>query len=68
MSATMTAPAERLLYKPEQAAEVLGVGRSFVYELMAAGELEYVELSRRCRRIRRSALEKYVANLDSQTH
>ncbi len=68
MSATMTAPVDRLLYKPEDAAEVLSIGRSFVYELMAAGELEYVELSRRCRRIKRATLEQYVAKLPPQTH
>ncbi|MFI8850250.1 helix-turn-helix domain-containing protein [Streptomyces sp. NPDC053499] len=68
MSTTTTAPADRLLYKPEDAAKVLSIGRSFVYELMAAGELEYVELSRRCRRIRRSALEQYVAKLTPQSN
>ncbi|MGW7521203.1 helix-turn-helix domain-containing protein [Streptomyces sp. NPDC054796] len=68
MSATVTASVDRLLYKPEDAAEVLSIGRSFVYELMAAGELEYVELSRRCRRIKRTALEQYVAQLAPQSH
>ncbi|WP_356948817.1 helix-turn-helix domain-containing protein [Streptomyces cacaoi] len=56
----MTASADCLLYTPKEAAEVLRVGRSFVYDLMAAGELEYIELSRRCRRIRRAALKQYI--------
>ncbi|GAB2887458.1 excisionase family DNA-binding protein [Streptomyces mayteni] len=68
MSAVIAAPADRLLYRPEEAAKVLAIGRSMVYELMAAGELEFVELSTRCRRIRRSALETYVANLTPQSH
>ncbi|MGW1224222.1 helix-turn-helix domain-containing protein [Streptomyces sp. NPDC002530] len=66
MSTVMTAPADRLLYRPEEAAVLLGIGRSTLYELMTAGLLEYVKLGR-CRRIRRSALEQYVANLTPET-
>lgn len=32
--------ADRLLYTPEQAAEVLGVSRRTVYRMIAAGEFE----------------------------
>ncbi|WP_432073053.1 helix-turn-helix domain-containing protein [Streptomyces wuyuanensis] len=67
MSATMTAPTDRLLYRPEAAAEVLDIGRSTLYELMAAGVVEYVKVGR-CRRIRRSALEQYVANLTPESN
>ncbi|WP_374986555.1 helix-turn-helix domain-containing protein [Streptomyces fradiae] len=59
---TPTRPVEPLLYKPEEAAKALGLGRSTVYELMAAGVLAYVKVGR-CRRIRRSDLERYVAGL-----
>ena len=35
---------ERLLYKPSEAAEVLGFGRSKVYELLASGELPSIRV------------------------
>lgn len=35
---------ERLTYRPNEAAKVLGIGRSRVYELIAAGDLEAVKL------------------------
>ncbi|WP_407565878.1 helix-turn-helix domain-containing protein [Streptomyces sp. 184] len=56
------APADRLLYTPKEAAGVLAIGRSTLYELMAAGAVKYIKLGR-CRRIRRSDLESYVAGL-----
>lgn len=60
-----TAPAtDRLLYTPEEAAAALAIGRSTLYELMAAGAVKYIKLGR-CRRIRRSDLESYVAGLSS---
>lgn len=62
MTTAIAAPVDRLLYTPEQAAEALAIGRSTVYELMAAGVLRYIKLGR-CRRIRRADLEAYVASL-----
>ncbi|QGV79350.1 helix-turn-helix domain-containing protein [Streptomyces ficellus] len=62
MSTAIAAPVDRLLYKPEEAAEALAVSRSTVYELMAEGTLKYIKLGR-TRRIRRADLEAYVANL-----
>ncbi|MFE9813537.1 helix-turn-helix domain-containing protein [Streptomyces sp. NPDC005773] len=62
MSPVIAAPIDRLLYKPEEAAEALAVGRSTVYELMAEGALTYIKLGR-IRRIRRADLETYVKNL-----
>ncbi|GAA2409883.1 hypothetical protein GCM10010433_05790 [Streptomyces pulveraceus] len=67
MSTATPAPADRLLYRPEEAAEVLSIGRSTLYELMTAGLLESVKLGR-CRRIRRSALEQYVNGLTPESH
>jgi len=43
-----------------QAAEVLGLGRSTVYELIAAGELETVSIGR-SRRVPLDALRAFVA-------
>ncbi|MDX3429544.1 helix-turn-helix domain-containing protein [Streptomyces sp. ME01-18a] len=62
MSTAIAAPVDRLLYKPEEAAEALAIGRSTVYELMTAGALKYIKLGR-TRRIRRADLEAYVENL-----
>ncbi|MFG3169228.1 helix-turn-helix domain-containing protein [Streptomyces sp. NPDC048200] len=62
MSTAIAAPVGRLLYKPEEAAEVLAIGRSTVYELMAQGSLKYIKLGR-TRRIRRADIEAYVDSL-----
>ncbi len=51
-----------LLYKPEEAAAVLGIGRSKVFELMASGELTSVQIGR-SRRITQEALAEFVARL-----
>ncbi|WP_432020954.1 helix-turn-helix domain-containing protein [Streptomyces sp. 1222.5] len=62
MSTAIAAPVDRLLYKPEEAAKALAIGRSTVYELMAGGTLKYIKLGR-ARRIRRADLEAYVESL-----
>lgn len=56
-------PANHVLYTPEQAAELLGVGRTTVYKLINAGELRSVTIGR-CRRIGAAELERFVAALD----
>lgn len=53
---------ETLLYKPEAAAELLAIGRSKLFELIAHGEIETVSIGR-SRRIPAQALEDYVARL-----
>ncbi|MHC3391350.1 helix-turn-helix domain-containing protein [Streptomyces lavendulocolor] len=65
MNTAIAAPVDRLLYKPEEAAEVLAIGRSTVYELMADGVLTYTKLGR-CRRIKRRDLEAFVDSLEPQ--
>ncbi|WP_018639793.1 helix-turn-helix domain-containing protein [Parafrankia elaeagni] len=52
----------KLLVTPTEAAEILAVSRSTVYELLAAGALESVRIGR-SRRIPRAALDAYVARL-----
>ncbi|MEU5534481.1 MULTISPECIES: helix-turn-helix domain-containing protein [unclassified Streptomyces] len=47
MSVTLAAPAERLLYRPEEAAAALGIGRSLVYEEIRLGRLQTVRIGRR---------------------
>ncbi len=53
---------QSLLYKPEAAAEALGIGRSKLFELIAAGHIETVRIGR-SRRVPAQALEDYVARL-----
>ena len=45
-----------------EAAEVLGIGRSKLYELVARGVVQSVKLDR-CRRFRRSDLDRYIRSL-----
>ena len=55
---------DQLLLRPEEAAKLLGIGRSKLYELIAAGTIESVLLDR-CRRIPRAALDDFVRRLRS---
>ena len=55
-----TAAAERLLLDVSEVACMLGVGRSFVYELLARGELEHCKLGSRTK-IPQEAVRTYVA-------
>jgi excisionase family DNA binding protein len=52
----------QLLLKPEEAAEVIRVGRSKMYELLASGVIKSVKIGA-LRRIPANALEEYVAAL-----
>lgn len=49
----------KLLFTPEEAAEVLSIGRSKLYELLADGSLESVAIGA-CRRIPSTALQDFV--------
>lgn len=52
---------DELLITPKRAAELLGVGRTFVYaELLAKGRLESIKLGRR-RLILREAIDAFIA-------
>lgn len=55
-------PIERMLLTVEEAAAVLGVGRSLMFELIAGGLIETVRVGR-LRRIQPEALRRYVASL-----
>ena len=50
---------EKLLLRPEDAAEVLSIGRSAIYELMKRGELPSVKIGR-SRRITVAAVEEFL--------
>jgi len=52
----------KLLVSPQDAAAALSIGRSKVFELLAAGELASVKIGRR-RLIPRQALDQYIERL-----
>ncbi|MGH8903790.1 MAG: helix-turn-helix domain-containing protein [Egibacteraceae bacterium] len=52
----------KLLLRPEEAAELLGVGRSKMYELIAAGAVKSMKIGA-LRRVPVGALDDYVAAL-----
>lgn len=51
-----------LLFRPEEAARLLGCGRSTVFELLASGQLASVRVGR-LRRIPADALRSFIADL-----
>jgi excisionase family DNA binding protein len=53
---------DQLLVTPEEAARRLSLGRTTIYELMASGELQSVNVGR-CRRVPVSELCSFVARL-----
>jgi len=54
---------ERLLLRPVEAAERLGIGRTKLYELLRSGELRSVKIGG-ARRVSATALADFVAALD----
>lgn len=55
----------KLLLKPEEAAEALSIGRTKVYELMAEGQLTSVRIGN-SRRIPLEAVNEFIARLEDQ--
>jgi excisionase family DNA binding protein len=52
----------QLLYSPEEAARLLSIGRTQLYELMARGELASVKVGRN-RKIKAAELRRFVDEL-----
>lgn len=52
----------QLLYTTSQAAEMLSIGRTSVYELINSGRLQSVKIGA-CRRVPAIAISDYVASL-----
>lgn len=61
-STSITGPTDRLLLTVSEAASLLGIGRSTLYELVASGEVESVTIGR-SRRVPTEALATYVERL-----
>ncbi len=56
---------DKRLLRPEEAAHLLGISRSKVYELIRAGRLRAVKLDG-SRRIPREAVEELIATLTKE--
>ncbi len=52
---------ERLLYRVDEAAEAMGVGRSTVYEMVWRGELATVKIGKRGQRIPVDEIKGWIA-------
>lgn len=57
---------DRYLLRPEDAAHVLSVGRSKLYELLASRQLPSVTIDG-CRRVCTEHIAVFVAELDKET-
>jgi excisionase family DNA binding protein len=62
MTTTEITTAVRLVLTVEEAADRLGIGRTLMYALITAGEVESVRIGR-LRRVPANALENYVKGL-----
>ena len=50
---------DRLLLKPTEVAEMLRIGRSLVYGMLATGEIPSIRVGR-CIRVPKASLEKWI--------
>jgi excisionase family DNA binding protein len=55
----------RLLYSVEEAAQLLGIGRTFMFELVATGQVDSLKIGKR-RKVPRQALHEYIARLKDE--
>jgi prophage regulatory protein len=56
---------ERLLLKPVEVTQVLGIGRSLVYELIARKEIPSVRIGR-CIRVPAESLQRWLKDQEAQ--
>jgi len=56
---------EKVLLTPVEAARVLGIGRSKLYELLASGVLPSVHIGA-CRRIPADSIHRFVLDLSAR--
>jgi excisionase family DNA binding protein len=57
--------AGQLLYSVEEAAGLLGIGRTFMFHLLATGEIDSLKIGRR-RKIPLDAIDGYIERLRAQ--
>jgi excisionase family DNA binding protein len=58
--ATFHTKSARLLWRPAEAAEAMGISRAKLYQLMAAGEVPSIQLGARGRRIPIEGLQRWL--------
>ena len=56
---------ERLVYSVDEAADLLGIGRTYMFHLVATGEIESFKIGNR-RKIPRDALAQYIDRLRAE--
>ena len=59
------AATKKLLYSVEEAADMLGIGRTYMFHLLATGEISSLKIGR-CRKIPSDALESYVRRIQAE--
>ena len=57
---------EKLLLKPSEVAQVLGIGRSLIYELIARREIPSIRLGR-CIRVPSESLQRWLKAQEFQS-
>ena len=55
---------EKLLLKPSEVAQILGIGRSLIYELIARKEIPSVRLGR-CIRVPTESLQRWLKDQEN---
>lgn len=55
----------RLLYSVEEAADLLGIGRTYMFHLVASGEIDSFKIGKR-RKIPGDALDGYIRRLRAE--
>ena len=58
-----TGESERLLYRPREVADLLGISRTTAYELIEAGEIPSLRLGKGCLRVPADALRKRIIDV-----
>ncbi len=66
MERQQEAPTQRLLLRIPEAAKALGLGRTKIYELIAAGELPVIHVGHAVR-VSVTALQKWVEEQNNQS-
>lgn len=56
---------ERLVYSVEEAADILGIGRTFMFQLVTTGQIDSFKIGSR-RKIHRDAIDRYLHRLRTE--